>query len=183
MSKPVAGTSATHAACLFQVWGKDKARDWYLALKANNVQIVAGNKQVAEGVGQGQYLIGLTDTDDAIEEVEAGQPVRLVFLDRDAPQGSQLGTLFIPNTVAVIKGCPHLDEAKRLVDYLLSPEVETKLAESASKQIPLNPNVHAKLPAQIATPQTARALPVDFERAADLWEEVQTFLTQEFLRP
>jgi iron(III) transport system substrate-binding protein len=183
MSKPIAGTSATQAACLFQAWGKDKARDWYLGLKANGVKLLAGNKQVAEAVGQGQYPVGLTDTDDGIAEVDAGHPVRIVFPDRDAPADSKLGTLFIPNTVAVIKGCPHPEEAHKLVDYLLRPEVEAQLAESASRQIPLNPNVHAKLPASIHTPQTARPLPVDFERAADLWDEVQTFLDREFLRP
>jgi iron(III) transport system substrate-binding protein len=183
MSKPVAGTSATQAACLFQAWGKDKARAWYLKLKANGVHLVAGNKQVAEGVGQGQYLGGLTDTDDAIAEVEAGRPVRIVFLDRQAPPETKLGTLFIPNTVAVIKGCPHPEQARQLLDYLLRPEVEKKLAESASKQIPLNPTVHAQLPAALAPAQNARALPVDFERAADLWDEVQTFMAQEFLRP
>src|SRR5207302_8841102 len=130
-------------ACLFQAWGKDKARAWYLALKANGVKHVPGNKQVAEGVGQGQYLLGLTDTDDAIAEVEAGRPVRIIFPDKGAAADSKLGILFIPNTVAVIKNCPNPEGARRLVDFLLSPEVETKLAESASKQIPLNPNVRA----------------------------------------
>jgi iron(III) transport system substrate-binding protein len=183
MAKPVAGTSATQAACLFQVWGKDKARAWYLALKANGVQLVAGNKQVAEGVGQGQYMFGLTDTDDAIAEVEADRPVRIVFPDADASADSKLGTLYIPNTVAVIKSCPNPAGARRLIDYLLSADVETKLAQSASKQIPLNPQVRAKLPPQIQTPQTARALPVDFERAADLWDEVQSFMNKEFSVP
>jgi hypothetical protein len=32
------------------------------------------------------------------------------------------------------------------------------------------------------TPQIARPLPVDFERAADLWDEVQTFMREKFLR-
>jgi iron(III) transport system substrate-binding protein len=183
MSKPVAGTSATQAACLFQAWGKAKAREWYLALKANDLQLVAGNKQVAEGVGQGQYLVGLTDTDDAIAEVDAGRPVRIVFPDRDAPADSKLGTLFIPNTIAVIKGGPNPEGARKLVDFLLSPEVETKLAESASRQIPLNPKANPQLPAWLATPATARPLPVDFEKAADSWEEAQAFVRDELLRP
>ena len=182
MSKPVAGTSATQAACLFQAWGKDKAKKWYQDLKANDVKIVAGNKQAAEGVGSGQYLVGLTDTDDAMGEIDAGRPVRIVFPDQDAEPGSRLGTLFIPNTLAIIKGCPNPEGARKLADYLLSPEVEKRLAESASRQIPLNPSVHARLPAQIKTPQSAHPLPVDFERAADLWDDVQTFLREEFLR-
>jgi iron(III) transport system substrate-binding protein len=182
MSKPLAGTSATQAACLFQAWGKDRAMKWYRDLKANDVKIVAGNKQAAEGVGQGQFVVGITDTDDAIAEIDAGRPVRIIFPDKDASPESKLGTLFIPNTLAVIKGCPNPTGARQLIDYLLGPEVEKKLAESAGHQIPLNPEVRASLPPQIETPRTAHALPVDFERAADLWDEVQTFLREEFLR-
>jgi iron(III) transport system substrate-binding protein len=183
MAKPQFGTSATQAACLFQAWGAAKARAWYRGLRANGVHVEPGNKQVAEGVGRGQYAVGLTDTDDAVAEVEAGNPVAIVYPDRDAPAGSGRGTLFIPNTVAVVRGCPNPEGARQLVDYLLSAEVEGKLARSASRQIPLNPEVRAQLPREIETPRTVRALPVDFERAADRWDEVQEFLAREFARP
>jgi iron(III) transport system substrate-binding protein len=95
-----------------------------------------------------------------------------------------MGTLFLPNTLAVIRNCPDPEGARRLVDYLLSADVEKKLAESASRQIPLNPDVHANLPKEILRPRdaggTAKAMQVDFEKAADLWEEVQAFLRKEF---
>jgi iron(III) transport system substrate-binding protein len=182
MAKPQFGTSATQAACLFQAWGPDRARAFYLALRDNEVQVVAGNKQVAEGVGQGQFAVGITDTDDAMAEVEAKRPVAIVYPDRDAAADSRLGTLFIPNTVAIIRGCPNLAGARQLVDYLLSAEVEAKLARSASRQIPLNPEVHVALPREIETPRTVHALPVDYERAANLWTQTQEFLRAEFAR-
>jgi iron(III) transport system substrate-binding protein len=124
--------------------------------------------------------MGLTDTDDAFGELEAGRPVALIFPDRDAAPDSKLGVLFIPNTVAILKGSPNPHGARKLVDYLLSPEVEAALAKSGSKQIPLNPNAKAELPKEMEEARTARRLPVDFERAAELWEEVQTFLRAEF---
>lgn len=180
MAKPNAGTTATHAACLFAAWGAEKAKEFYRGLRANGVHIAGGNKQVAEGVGLGQFAVGMTDTDDAALELEAGRPVAIIFPDRDAPADSGRGVLFIPNTVAVIRDCPNPKGAQQLVDYLLSPEVEAKLAKSGSRQIPLNPNVKTELPAWMATPQTARPLPVDFGRAADLWDEAQKFLRAEF---
>lgn len=180
MSKPMAGTSATQAACLFQAWGGENAKTFYRDLKKNGVQIVPGNKQVAEGVGEGRFAIGLTDTDDAIAEVDAGRPVTIVFPDRNASAESKCGVLFIPNTVALIKGGPNGKGGRQLVDFLLSEMVETKLAQSASKHIPLNSKVKAQLPNGFETPASARRLPADFERAADLWDEVQTFLRQEF---
>jgi iron(III) transport system substrate-binding protein len=94
-----------------------------------------------------------------------------------------MGTLFIPNTVAIIKGCPNPDGARKLVDFLLSGDAERQLAEGPSGQIPLNPEVKAKLPAQIETPGTAKAMEVDWGKAADLWDETQKFLTKEFAAP
>jgi iron(III) transport system substrate-binding protein len=178
MAKPHFGTSATQAACLFQVLGKEKAEAYYRGLRANDIQVVAGNKQVAEGVGQGQFDVGVTDTDDAAEEIAAGRPVAVIFPDRDGP----LGTLFLPNTLAVIRGCPNPQGARQIVDYLLGAEVEEKLARSGSKQIPLNPQVRVPLPEGFAAPHTIHTMQVDFERAADLWQDVQTFLTHEFAR-
>jgi iron(III) transport system substrate-binding protein len=183
MAKPNYGTSATQAACLFDVLGPEKAKLFYLDLKKNDVNIVPGNKQVADGVSEGQFAVGVTDTDDAIGEVATGKPVAIIFPDRDAPKESRMGTLFIPNTVAIIRGSPNPAGARQLVDFLLSPEVESKLAEAESHQIPMNPQVHAELPKEFATRKTAKAMDVDFEKAAGLWDEVQDFLRNEFARP
>jgi iron(III) transport system substrate-binding protein len=182
MAKPQFGTTASEAACLFQAWGEEKARAFYKDIHANGVHLVPGNKQVAVGVGRGQFAAGLTDTDDAMAEVEAGKPVALIFPDQASPAGSRRGTLFLPNTVAVIRGCPNPEGARRLVDFLLSPEVEAKLAACKSRQIPLNPAVRAKLPREMAPLRTARPLEVDYAQAADLWPKVQAFLTREFAR-
>jgi iron(III) transport system substrate-binding protein len=88
--------------------------------------------------------------------------------------------LFIPNTVAMIRGCPRPNEARKLIDYLLSPAVEKSLAESESRQIPLNPQVKFAAPKFLKTPQSVRQLPVDYEQAADKWQASQAFLVKEF---
>ena len=180
IAKPLFGTTATHAACLFAVLGEEKAKEYYRKLKANGVQILSGNKQVAMGVAGGQLAFGLTDTDDAIIEVEKAMPVEIVYPDQGDPgqEGGGLGTLFIPNTLAILRGCPHEKNARRLVDYLLSPGVEKQLAEGSSAQVPLNAEVEAKV--RIATPRTVKAMPVDFAAAADRWEAAAKFLRDEF---
>jgi iron(III) transport system substrate-binding protein len=175
IAKPLFGTTATQAACLFAVWGDEKAEDFFKKLKANGVQVLGGNKRVAEAVAAGQLAFGLTDTDDAMGEIDQGMPVEIVYPDQGA---GEVGTLFIPNTVAIIKGGPHPEAARKLVDYLLTPAVETKLAEGASVQIPLNPRVHAKL--RVETPETIRAMQVDFAKAADKWDAAAKFLREEF---
>ena len=188
MARPQFGTSATQAACLFQVLGDERAKKYYLDLKNNGIHIAPGNKQVAEWVGKGrtpqgqEAAIGVTDTDDAMAEVRAGHDVAILYPDRDAPADSRLGTLFIPNTLAILKGGPNPQGARCLVDYLLGPETEKRLAESESHQVPLNPEAKATLPKEIETPATVCAMQVDFDAAAKRWEEVQTFVRQEFAK-
>src|SRR5262245_27299400 len=175
IAKPLFGTTATQAACLFAHWGDEKAEEFFKRLKANDVQVLGGNKRVAEEVSTGRLAFGLTDTDDAMVEVDRGMPVEIVYPDQGA---AGMGTLFIPNTVSLIKGGPHPEAARQLLDYLLSPEIETKLAEGPSVQIPLNPNVHAKV--RVETPQTVKAMDVDFRAAAEKWDLAAKFLRDEF---
>jgi iron(III) transport system substrate-binding protein len=175
IAKPLFGTTATHAACLFAAWGEEKASKYFRDLKANGVLVFSGNKQVATAVGAGQIEVGLTDTDDAMGEIEAGSPVAIVYPDRSP---GELGTLFIPNTLAMIKGAPHADAAGRLADRIVSPEVEVALAEGPSAQIPLLTST--KKPARVETPATVHPMGVDFREAAGQWDRAAVFLTREF---
>ncbi|HTN74516.1 MAG TPA: extracellular solute-binding protein [Pirellulaceae bacterium] len=175
IAKPLFGTTATHAACLFAALGEEEAKALLRSLKQNKIQILSGNKQVALAVSAGQIAFGLTDTDDAIIELEQGQPVRIIYPDRAA---DQLGTLFIPNTLCILKDCPHPEAARKLVDYLLTPAVEEALANCPSAQIPLNSAV--RVPSRVETPATVHAMPVDFAAAAEQWETAAQFIRDEF---
>jgi iron(III) transport system substrate-binding protein len=177
IAKPLFGTTATHAACLFATLGEEEAKAFFRKLKSNDVQILGGNKQVAEAVSAGTIALGLTDTDDAMIEFEHGAPVTIVYPDR---KEDQLGTLFIPNTLCILKDCPHPEAAKKLVDFLLTPAVEQRLAAGASAQIPLNPEVTAKL--RVETPRTVHAMDVDFAAAAKAWDAAARFIKDEFTK-
>jgi iron(III) transport system substrate-binding protein len=174
IAKPLFGTTATHASVLFAHWGVARAQDYFRRLKAN-ARVLSGNKQVAIAVGRGDVAFGLTDTDDAIIEKETGRPVEIVYPDQ---QAGGIGTLFIPNTVAIIRGGPHPEQARALVDYLLSAPVETQLAQCASAQFPVNPQVTAR--SRAASADDVRWMPVDFAAAAEQWEMAATFLRDLF---
>jgi iron(III) transport system substrate-binding protein len=45
LAKPLFGTTATHAACLFALWGRDRAEAFFDKLKANDVQILLRQAQ------------------------------------------------------------------------------------------------------------------------------------------
>lgn len=135
LAKPLFGTTASHVAALRANLGPTRFERLLADLRANDVQILNGNKGCAEAVGSGRLVAALTDTDDAIAEVDAGGKVRIVFPDSLA---DGIGTLVLPNTLALLKGAPNRAAAERLINYLLSPAVEARLAEGPSAQIPLN---------------------------------------------
>jgi iron(III) transport system substrate-binding protein len=175
IAKPLFGTTATHAAVLFAALGEDKARQLFQAMKDNEVRIEASNRQVAVSVAAGRLAFGLTDTDDALAQIADAQPVTIVYPD----QGDEgLGTLFIPNTLAIIKNGPNPEAAKKLVDYLLSAEVEARLAAGPSGQIPLNPAINAQT--KIKKPSEVKAMAVDWQKAADRWSGAAQFIRDEF---
>ena len=181
MAKPLFGTTATHAACLFEVMGADAAKRYYRDLKGNGVHIVPGNKQVARGVADGTYAFGITDSDDAVLEVLAGKPVIIICPDATGhPAHPRMGTVFIPNTLAIMKGCPNREGAKKLIDYLLTNE--TRLAQGGGYQFPLNPANATTQHEALQTRHQVKAAEIDFEKAADLWDESQQFLKDEFAR-
>ena len=177
IAKPLFGTTATHAVCMFSFFGADKAKNFFAGLKQNDIQIQAGNKTVAQSVSAGRLAFGITDTDDAIIEVESGKPVEIVFPDGATEQH---GVLFIPNTLAIVKNCPNPENARKLVEYLLGPDVETALAKAASAQIPLNPNVTVET--RVSTPQDVKTMDVDFNDAAQRFDEAANYIKDEFLR-
>lgn len=176
LAKPQFGTTASHAACLFALWGDEEAKTFFQNLRKNDVRVLPGNKQVAVAVGQGRLPLGLTDTDDALAEIAAGNPVEMVFLDHRHPRnGQSQGALLIPNTVALVKNGPNPDHGRKLIDFLLRPEVERKLALAKGRQIPLNPEVEVA-----DMPRPERVLSIDFSSAASRWRETQEFLREEY---
>ena len=92
-----------------------------------------------------------------------------------------MGTLLLPNTVAMIKNCPHPETAKKLIDFILSPEVEEKLAFGDSAQIPLHPGV--RKPDNVKVPgKDFRAMKVDYEKAAEEFDARQEYFADLFLK-
>lgn len=128
---PFFGTTLTHMAVLHQRWGRGRLTRWLEAVLANGVAVAPGNGPVRDLVAAGEVAFGLTDTDDAHAAMLDGKPVAVVVPDADQ------GAVLIPNSVALIAECPHPDAGRRLIDYLLSAEVERRLAASRSAQVPL----------------------------------------------
>ncbi|WP_035273235.1 extracellular solute-binding protein [Desulfogranum japonicum] len=175
MANPMFGTTSTHVATLFDMWGAAPAEQFLQDLIANEVRIVDGNSVVRDMVAEGTAPWGITDTDDVNVGVLNGKPIKPILPDQD---GS--GTLLIPNTIAMIKGAPHAVEAKQLIDYMLSREVESKLCSSESAQIPLRPGI--TVPKGQFRQEDIKAAQVDFGRTTDMMEESVQAVQKLFMR-
>jgi iron(III) transport system substrate-binding protein len=126
LARPTAGTTGGHVAALYTLWGDDKADDFFRKLRANGVTLVGGNSIVAQQVGAKRFALGLTDNDDVAAVNERDTVAKLVLPDQ-GPDG--LGTLAIPTTVGLVAGSKRADDAKKLIDFLVSPEIEKALID------------------------------------------------------
>ncbi len=175
LAYPLFGTTATHAAALFVHMGEDKAKQYFRNLKDNGIVIVDGNASSRDRVAEGRVSIGFTDTDDAFVAMKQGRSVDILWPDNDG-----MGTLLIPNTVALIKDGPNPDNGKKLIDFLLSKEVEKMLAFADGGQIPLRDDVDR--PEHVPALSEIKAMDVDFEKVAENMEASGKFLQQLFVR-
>jgi len=168
MANPIFGTTTMHVAAWFSVWGDEAAREFVDALKENQVRIASSNGEVKRLVVAGEVTFGLTDTDDAFVAEQSDAPVAVVYPDQDG-----LGTLVMPTVVLRLRGGPNPEAARRLIDYLLSAEVEVQMAESAA-HMPLRADVSH--PENIRAVGELRAMEVDYADVARRMEEIQPWL-------
>jgi iron(III) transport system substrate-binding protein len=165
IADPRFGSTSFHVAALYALAGDEKMDDFFRRLKANSVRVVDGNSVVRDLVARGEVKVGLTDTDDVNVALEDGQPIAMVLPDKDG-----LGVPVMPNMVSLIANAPHPEEGRKLVDYLLSADVERQLAQSEAVQIPLHAGVQG--PRNIPAIDTFKPMTLDYGKAAARVEDV-----------
>lgn len=160
LANPQFGTTRGHLAALFAYHGEPAGRAFLESLRAHGGRIADGNAQVVALVNGAAADVGLTDTDDVWVAQRRGQPVDLIY----PALGDDLPPLWIPCTVALVASAPHEADAKRVIDYLASAEVERRLALSDSRNVPLRAAERDRL-----TDAHQRRAPecVDYDRIAD----------------
>jgi iron(III) transport system substrate-binding protein len=165
MADPRFGSTSFHVAALYAMAGDEKMDDFFRRLKANEVKVVDGNSVVRDLVARGEVKVGLTDTDDVNVAIEDGQPIDMVL-----PDASGIGVPVMPNMVSLIANAPHAEEGRKLIDYLLSADVERQLAQSEAAQIPLHAGVPG--PKNIPAIETFKPMTLDYTKAASRVEDV-----------
>jgi len=171
IANPLFGTTTTEMAALFTLWGDDRAKAFMEEMKTNGVKVSTSNGESADLVASGEFEFSLVDSDDAVSRIRQGRPIEMVYPDQGE---GDMGCLIVPNAVVLIKGAPHPDNARRLIDYLLSGETERKLAFADCAQIPLHPGVET--PEEVRDISTIKATAIDYVEVARKLQEIQPFL-------
>jgi len=175
MAYPLFGTTNMHVAALYAMIGPEKTEAFLTGLVDNGVIVVNGNSVTRDMVVAGEVPIAFTDTDDTNVAVVRGAPVDMRFPDKDG-----IGTLLIPSTVALIAGGPNPENGRKVIDFLLSPEIESLMAFSESAQIPLRPGV--KKPDHLKDITDIKAMDVDYQKIAEYLEDASRFCRDLFVR-
>ena len=168
---PLFGTTTSEMAALFTIWGDQKGRAFLAGMKRNGVKTSTNNGESSDFVAAGQYAFSLVDSDDVVNRMRQGKAVTMVYPD----QGKNgIGCFIVPNATVLIKGGPHPDAARKLIDYLLSRETERKLAFADCAQIPLHPDVQT--PPELKSIKDIRVMQVNYAEVATKMVEIQPLL-------
>lgn len=171
IANPLFGTTTVQVAALFTLWGETPARIFLDELKKNQIKMTGSNGESADLVGSGEVDFALVDSDDAVNRLKQGKEVEMIFPDQAA---DGIGCLILPNAVLMIQGAFHGEAARKLIDYLLSPETEQKLAFADCAQIPLHPGV--KVPPEVPKIETIRVMRFSHVQMAQKMQEIQPIL-------
>lgn len=100
----------------FGGYDSDAAWDYVTKLFGTQIKgkITAKSSLVYKTVADGENGIGLTYEDPSTRLLNDGAPVEVVY--------PKEGSVFLPASSAIIKGCAHMDAAKQWIDYIVSQE-------------------------------------------------------------
>lgn len=171
IANPLSGPTTAQMAALFTIWGDERAKAFLDAMKRNEVRITASDRQSADLVVAGTADFAVVDSSDAVSRLRRYREVELIFPDQreDGP-----GVLIVPNTLVLVRGARHLENAKLLIDDLLSRETQRRLAFEDCAQIPLHAGIET--PPEIRRIEALRTMKVDFAAVARKMAEIQPLL-------
>jgi iron(III) transport system substrate-binding protein len=163
MSRPTSGATGAHLAAMYSTWGTDRARAFMHRVHDNGIKLVGGNAEVANAVGNGSFLLGLTDNDDVSDAAANGGKLSM-FVPDQGPDAA--GTLAMPTTIALVKGASHEADAKKLIDFLISPQTERRLIDMHFARWSVRGG-------DVAGNPPIKAMPVDYRAAARIYPLAQ----------
>ena len=119
--------------------GDEFAREYLEGLKRNDLAVLASHGEVRSAVGDGEFDIGLVNHYYVELEKQEGSEVEAVYTDQE-PGG--FGAVFNVASAGITAHADNTENARKLMDYLLTPDVQERFAR-ANFEYPVLPGLEA----------------------------------------
>lgn len=161
------GTAFTSIATVMQIKGEDKGWEWVKAFHNNVLQYTRAGAGPMRLIESSEASIGIVFSHDIFVSVEKGLPVKIVFPDD--------GTGYEIGGMALIKGAKNPVEAKKWIDWALSPEAQEIGPTVKAYQAPTSPK------AKVSKPEfmQVKLIKYDFEWAGNNEKAIRQRFTEE----
>ena len=99
-----------------------------LAAFARNLSgVLPSAAAVVDAVADGSCYVGVTTEDLALQAADSGLSITVIYPSE--------GAVLQPDCAAVVDGCAHEDNARAFIDFLLSSEVQSRMAAQCRRPI------------------------------------------------
>jgi iron(III) transport system substrate-binding protein len=151
------GSAYTNLTMLAQLWGNNDAAWEKVERLVANTKVLNRSSLVFQGVGNGEFPLGMSLEYAGYQWSSNGAPVKVTY-----PQD---GTVTQMEGVAIIKGGPDIENAKKFTDYISRRDVRESILRFAFRRAARQDLDLAKLPGQM--PQLADIKLIDYDE--DAW--------------
>ncbi|WP_075293486.1 ABC transporter substrate-binding protein [Histophilus somni] len=155
------GTAYTAIATFIQIWGEDKAFDYFKQLHPNISQYTKSGITPSNNTARGETAVGIGFLHDYALQKQQGAPIEMIVPCEGT--GYELGG------VSIIKGARNLENAKLFVDWALSKEGQ-ELAWKKGKSFQTLTNTTAEQSPVAFDPKKLKLINYNFEKYGDVAE-------------
>jgi len=146
----LSGTAYMSVAVLSKAFGWG----YFEALRANGAKMGKGSGQVVDDTASGDLLASLAVDYITLDKVDKGATLALVY----PPE-----MLLIPSPIAIIKNSPNTEAAKKFVDYVLSKEGQTVIANEGTLPVRADVKVPERFKLPLVEDAVKRAMKIDYQ--------------------
>lgn len=127
------GTAYSLVLTLIKERGEDGAFDYFKAINPNVQTYTQSGTAPSGALGVGETPIAIQFTPGFLKLADEGYPVQVVFPSE--------GVGYEVASVSILKGAQHLDDAKKLVDWITSKEGQEALSATKTYFLPIRGDV------------------------------------------
>ena len=130
-SPQTSGTGYNMVAALIMTMGEDKAFDYLKKLNPSMQTYTQSGTAPSKAAAIGQAGVGIQFTPAFIQLIEEGYPLKITF--------PKEGVGFEAPAMSILKGAPHPELAKKLVDWAISLPGQAALTDAKTFFFPVHP--------------------------------------------